>query len=197
MLRKSITYKNLFTDEDVTEEHFFHLSKADVVRLQMEDHGITYRAKDGETYTGTQARLKKIMDSGDGQAIIEEMEEFIRRSYGKKIGDNFVKNDKVWHEFASSEAYSEMLYELCTNAAAGAEFMNGIIPGEMAREAAAEIAAAQAQADGAAATSQGSTPETPSAPTVVEPITLTAKGVAEMDANELKSGLAAGRYKLS
>jgi hypothetical protein len=50
MLKKRITFTNPFTDQEVTEEHYFHISKADLVEMEMEEHSARYM-KDGEELT--------------------------------------------------------------------------------------------------------------------------------------------------
>jgi len=125
VLRKSITYTN-FNEEEVTEDFFFHLSKAEIVELEMSEAG------------GLSEALKEIVASEDGKAIIAHFKKIILDSYGQRSADGkrFVKNTKIREEFESSEAYSVLFMELCTNAASATEFVNGIIPKGMADEAA-------------------------------------------------------------
>ena len=130
MLRKEITYTNPFTEQEVTEEHYFHISKADLVKMEMEEHGTEYQ-KDGQKLEGMQAKLTRIADSQDGKAIIQEFEDIIRRAYGKKEGERFLKSKEISDDFLASEAYSQLLFELCTKADAAAEFVNGVIPSNL------------------------------------------------------------------
>lgn len=202
MLKKTITYKNLFTYEQVTEDHYFHISKADLVEMEMEEHKHEYTNKTGETLTGMQAKLQRIVDSEDGKAIMAELKDIIRRAYGKKDGTRFLKSPEIWEEFASTEAYSQMFFELCTDAKMAAEFITGVIPGDL--ETIAEeirVKAEQVAQDTppeqpveAVAESNGDPTglSEPSAPRV-----LTTAEATAMDAQELQSGLADGRYKLS
>lgn len=192
MLRKIIKYTNPFTDEEVSEEHYFHISKADLVEMEMEEHNATYE-KDGETLTGMQAKLQRIIDSEDGKAILGEFKDIIRRAYGKKDGNRFLKSPGIWEEFSSSEAYSQLIFDLCTDADIAGEFVTGIIPKNI-DQIAGEIQ------ERATAGQSGSTPDIPADPAVVTndgPRLLTPAEVTEMDSDELKSGLATGRYKLS
>lgn len=214
MLRKSITYTNPFTNEEVTEEHFFHISKADLVEMEMEEHNTTYIAKDGTEFTGMQAKLQRITDSEDGKAIIVEVKGFIRRSYGKKVGERFIKNPEVWAEFVSSEAYSQLVYELFTDAEAASKFMVGIVPNDLDLEAARLQARSKLNGNTQVvvppAALQDDPPPVDRIPdlTVGVPTTraqidaekarlLTRVEAEEMDGDELASGLATGRYKLS
>lgn len=196
MLKKVITYTNPFTDEEVSEEHYFHISKADLVEMEMEEHNATYE-KDGEQLTGMQAKLQRVIDSEDGKAILSEFKDIIRRAYGKKDGNRFLKSPEIWAEFSSSEAYSQLIFDLCTDAEMAGEFVSGIVPKNLD-----QIASDIAQKDPKG--QSGSTPEIAAAPAVVEPSAdasvtriLSSEEVAAMDPDELKSGLAEGRYKLS
>lgn len=166
MLKRSITYENPFTNQEVTEEHFFHISKADLVEMELEEHGTTY-SKDGQELTGMQAKLQQIVDSEDGRAIMREFKDIIRRSYGRKEGERFVKKLEYWDDFASSEAFSQLLFELCTDPNAAGEFVNGVVPANLeqiaedVRKQAEKVAAGRAAQDtakAAAPSAQGATP---------------------------------------
>ncbi|HXQ38656.1 MAG TPA: hypothetical protein VN843_31940 [Anaerolineales bacterium] len=215
MLKKSITYTNLFTDEEVTEDHYFHISKADLVEMEMGEHKDVYVNKAGEKITGMAAKLQRIVDSDDGKAIMFELRDLIRRSYGKKVGERFVKSDEIWQEFSSSEAYSQLIFELCTDAEKAAEFQVGIIPKEL--EEAALVAAAKAKAEIFAAAEAKAEIEVPAVSNgVVEtddvitlrqrelqeatpehPVQLTREEFTAMNDADLKAGLESGRFTLS
>lgn len=210
MLKKVITYTNPFTEEQVSEEHYFHISKADLVEMEMEEHKDVYE-KDGETLTGMKAKLQRIIDSEDGKAILVEIKDMIRRSYGKKEGERFVKSPELWAEFSSSEAFSQLIFDLCTDAQQASGFINGIVPKNM-DQIAAEVGerAAKVESPRSAETqalidaekervlAAGKPESDPTGLTNgITPRVLTSAEVAEMDADELKSGLATGRYKLS
>lgn len=124
MLKKTITYED-FNGETTSEDLFFHLSKAELVELEMSHEG------------GLSASLQKIVDSKDGKAIIAEFKNIILSSYGKKSEDGrrFIKNQTLREEFESSEAYSTLFMELVTDTDAAVEFINGVIPKGMVEEA--------------------------------------------------------------
>lgn len=194
MVKKTITYVNPFTEKEVTEDHYFHISKADLVEMEMEEHGATYE-KDGKTLTGMQAHLQRIIDTEDGRAVLKEFKAILRRAYGKKIGDRFVKNAEIWEEFESSEAYSELVFQLLTNPEELGQFINSVVPGNI-EQIAAEVAA---RAEAEEARQRGSTPE-PDPTGLTNPVTprvLTRSEAVEMDSAELQAGLADGRYTLS
>lgn len=124
MLKKSITYEN-FAGEEVTEDFFFHLSKAEIIKLELSHKG------------GLEASIDRIMLAEDGKAIIEEFESIVLLTCGRRSedGKRFIKNDQIREEFASSEAYSVLFMELVTDAAKAAEFIAGVIPKGLADEA--------------------------------------------------------------
>lgn len=209
MLKKTITYENPFTDKEVTEEHYFHISKADLVEMEMEEHDNTYES-DGKTLTGMQAKLQRIIDARDGKAIMAELKDILRRSYGRKEGDRFIKTQAIWEEFVSTEAFSQLFFELCTNAEAASEFMNGVVPHNLDKIADdIREQAAQAQSNGdSAQPDMGPRPEVTSekrtqrehelaSATPENPVTLTRVEVEEMSGHDLKNGLADGRFQLS
>lgn len=199
MLKKVIKYENPFTGAEVSEEHYFHISKADLVEMEVEEHKASYTDKEGKELTGMHAKLQKIVDSEDGKAILFEMKDMIRRAYGKKNGDRFLKSAAIWEEFSSSEAYSQLIFELCTDASAAGEFINKIVPSNL--EQVAQEVRDRAQAPDIEATeTNGATTPVDDGPVVSTPVQpgqiLSIDEASAMDQDELKSGLATGRYRL-
>ena len=125
MLKKTITYTD-FNGNEVSEDYFFHLSKAELVELEMSHQG------------GLSESLGRIVAAEDTKAIIAEFKNILLGSYGQKSidGKRFVKNQTLRDEFESSEAYSTLFMELVTDTNAAIEFINGVIPAGMAEEAA-------------------------------------------------------------
>jgi hypothetical protein len=218
LLKRPITYTNPFTDEEVTETHYFHISKADLMEMEVEEHKDRYTSKDGRDLTGMEAKLQRIVDSEDGKAIMREFKDIIRRSYGKKDGDRFIRNQAIWEEFSSSEAYSQLLFELLTQGDSAAQFIAGVIPGNLEQIAAEVRAQATREGDAPTATSPAPAPapvgaEDPGAEqaagqkelrqneiknaTAENPVLLTRDELVAMGDDEFRSGLAEGRYKLS
>ncbi len=177
MLKKTITYED-FNGETVSEDFFFHLSKAELVELELSHEG------------GLSASLQRIVAAEDGKGIIAEFKNIILGAYGKRSDDGrrFIKNQQLREEFESSEAYSTLFMELVTDTDVAVEFINGVIPAGMAEEA-AKLAAVELK---------------PVEESVVvlpkkDPIILTRKDVNEMsaeDLNKLGERLASGEVKL-
>jgi hypothetical protein len=124
VLKKTITYEN-FNGETVVEDFFFHLSKAELVEMEMSVEG------------GLSESLQKIVAEEDTRKIVEEFKRIILKAYGVKSldGRRFIKNQQLREEFESTEAYSTLFMDLVTNVDAAIEFVNGIVPQGMVDEA--------------------------------------------------------------
>ena len=124
VLKKTITWED-FNGEEVSEDFFFHLSKAELVELEMSYEG------------GMSEWFKKIIAAQDGKTIMEFVKKIILASYGQKSADGrrFVKTQELRDDFAQTEAYSSLFMSLVTDAEATAEFANGILPQGLADEA--------------------------------------------------------------
>jgi hypothetical protein len=120
VLKKTIKYTD-FNGEEAQEDFLFHLSKAELVELEMSHEG------------GFVESMQKVVEAEDNKTIIAEFKKIILQSYGKKSmdGKRFIKNQTMRDEFESSEAYSTLFMELVTDTDAAIEFMNGIIPGDL------------------------------------------------------------------
>lgn len=129
MIKKTITYTD-FNGTQRTEDFYFNLTKAELVRMEMGIKG------------GMTEMLNRMVAAQDEPALVEVFEELIRKSYGVKTPDGrgFVKRPEDFEAFASTEAYSELFMELISSAETSAEFFNGIIPANLAEQVEAEMA---------------------------------------------------------
>ena len=133
MLKKTITFKDL-DDNDVTEDFYFNLSKAELTELEL-----TYPG-------GFTAHLERVIESEDGAQIISTFKDVILRTVGKRSEDGrrFIKSDEIRDDFVQTDAYSEMFMELCTSAEAAATFIKGIVPNDLLEEINKQMPAAMA-----------------------------------------------------
>ena len=120
MLKKTITYHD-YNGVEYTQDFYFNLSKAEIMEMELGTTG------------GLAEMIQKIVAAQDAPSII--------KSYGEKSADGkrFIKSDEISTAFSQTEAYSELFMELATNAEAAAAFVNGIVPAEMAKEAATPV----------------------------------------------------------
>lgn len=117
-----------FTDyNDVVrkEDHYFHLNKAEVIK---------WLTTSGD-YTLDKV-LERLSTERNGKKIMEIFEDLIHRSYGRKSidGRKFEKTEEIWNDFYQTEAYSVLFTELVTDAKKAADFVNRIIPKDLADE---------------------------------------------------------------
>lgn len=113
MLVQTIHYEDL-DGQMQTCQAYFHLNKGDRARLSTRHSGY------GEY-------LKKIAEEGDQEAMIDEMEHMIRASYGVRDGDKFNRSPDIVDAFIGSEAYGELLFQLCTNAETFKAFFSSVL----------------------------------------------------------------------
>lgn len=133
MLKREITYED-FDGNSQTEVFYFNLTKTEIIGIEVDYE------------EGLEAALKKIIASNDRKSLVEEFQKIILMSYGVRSedGKRFIKNDQLREEFSQTAAYDSLFIELSTDAKAAADFVNGIIPKDLA----AQLAAAQAQGTG-------------------------------------------------
>lgn len=193
MLKKTVTYEDPFNPGvEITEDLYFNLTKAELVEMEMGVEG------------GLKEHLEKVARAENGQQIMNEMKGIIFKAYGKRTPTGaFIKNDQVREEFESSEAYSTMFMEMVTNADAAVEFVGGIMPKGMTNENQPELSLEDRFAErlGTKAVDRPNlTKVEDQYPDGVElrsePKKLTRAEMVAMNPEELKSGLAEGKYIL-
>ena len=120
MIKKTITYTD-YNGNQRTENFYFNLTKAEVTRMEMSVQG------------GMAEMIDRIIAAQDAPSLIDTFEKMIQKSYGVKTPDGrgFIKRPEDLESFMSTEAYSELFMELVTDAAAAAEFVNGIMPNDI------------------------------------------------------------------
>lgn len=119
MLKKTIKYHDL-DGKPIEEDFYFNFTKGELVEMQ-------FYGKDGLT-----AHLTKIMESGDQGEIIKSFRDIIKASLGRRVDNvRFEKSEQIWLEFSQSEAYSELIVELLSNANSCADFIKGVVPAEI------------------------------------------------------------------
>lgn len=127
MLKKAITYTD-YNGSTRTEDFYFNLSKAEAMEMELSTSG------------GLADMIRRIVAAQDTPSIIKIFKEIILKAYGEKSADGrrFIKIDEHGHrladDFMQTEAYSQLFMELATNADEAAKFVNGIVPGDVAKQ---------------------------------------------------------------
>lgn len=124
MLSKSIKYTD-YNGVEREEKFLFNLSKAELMEMEM------------GTVGGLTEMIQKIIETQDQPSIIKIFKELILKAYGEKSADGkrFIKVDNEGRPlstaFSQTEAYSVLFMELATDDVAAANFIKGIIPGDI------------------------------------------------------------------
>ena len=124
MLKKTIKYAD-YNGTDREETFYFNLTKAEIMEMEM------------GTVGGFAEMVQNIVNAQDTPSLIKIFKDLILRSYGEKSPDGrrIIKSDEISAAFAQTEAYSELFMELATDADKASEFINGIVPADIAAEA--------------------------------------------------------------
>ena len=124
MITKTITYTD-YNGNERTEKFYFNLSKAEVMEMEMSTTG------------GLAEMIQRVVDTQDQPAIIKIFKDLVLKAYGEKSADGKrfeKKNGELAAAFAETEAYSQLFMELATDAEAASQFVNGIVPADMAKQ---------------------------------------------------------------
>lgn len=125
MLKKTMTYVD-YNGVERTEDFYFNLTKAELMEMELGISG------------GMAEMLQKIVASQDAPEIIRIFKDLVLKAYGVKSpdGKRFIKNAELRAEFEQTNAYSDLFMELATDATAASNFVNGIMPADLAKQAA-------------------------------------------------------------
>ena len=126
MLKKVIKYED-YNGVQREEAFYFNLTKAEIMEMEL------------TTVGGLTGMITSIVEAKDTPAIIKTFKEIILKAYGEKTpdGKRFTKSEEISEAFSQTEAYSELFMELLTDTNAAAAFVNGIVPADVMKEAAA------------------------------------------------------------
>lgn len=124
MYKKTIAFTD-YAGKELTEDFYFNLNKAELIK---------WLTTSGD-YTLDKV-LERLSKERNGKKIMEIFEDLIHLSYGRKSLDDrkFEKTEEIWNDFYQTEAYSILFTELVTDAKKAADFVNKIIPRDLADE---------------------------------------------------------------
>lgn len=130
MTSKTVTYKD-WNGKDRTETFYFHFSQAELMEMEISHEG------------GFSERVKKIADANNLPDMLKIWKNFVLDAYGVKSDDGrrFMKSEEIRQSFVECPAYSIIFMELATNTEAASNFINTVVPADMA----AQVAALQAK----------------------------------------------------
>lgn len=120
MIKWPITYVD-YNGNTVTENFYFHLNKAELLKMQFNANG------------GYSQFIERVTNQRDLKALGDEFENIVLSAYGEKSDDGrtFRKNDTIRDNFKYSEAYSELFMELITDSDKAVSFIKGVLPKDL------------------------------------------------------------------
>lgn len=127
MLKYPITYKN-FDGEKVTEDYYFNLTKAELMKMELSMPG------------GFAKTIQKAIETNNMPVVLDAFDKLVLGAYGiKDENGRFLKTDpktgiKYADLFKDTEAYSELFMTIATDEKEAAKFINAVIPGELAEQ---------------------------------------------------------------
>lgn len=85
---------------------------------------------------GLEKVLEKMVKEKDQKRMMELFKMVILKAYGQKSldGRRFIKSPELTEEFTQTPAYSELFTRLATDDGAAAEFINQILPQDLAAQ---------------------------------------------------------------
>lgn len=121
MLKKTITYTD-YDGNQRTEDFYFNLSEDELIEMSFSKKG------------GLDGFIERIVKEQDSQEIIRMFKELVAKAYGKKSDDGrrFDKSEEILKDFTSTKAYTKVFMELAFNSDAAADFINRVIPSDVA-----------------------------------------------------------------
>lgn len=121
MLKREITYKDFFTDEEVTEVFYFNLTKSELKEMQFSVEG------------GFGALIERAMDQQSFPVLYIEFKKLILAAFGVRgeDGRSFNKSPEISEAFTKHPAYDALINELTEKEGAIRDFFVGIIPNEV------------------------------------------------------------------
>lgn len=130
---EKITYTD-YNGVERTEDFMFHLSEADLMAWLAQSGGYSLDAV-----------MDKLVKTENSREILKIFEDLLHRAYGEKSldGKRFVhasKDPEVASNFFDTAAYSVLLMKMMGDAKYAGEFLNNIIPKNLADEVAKILA---------------------------------------------------------
>ena len=123
MLKKTISYED-YDGNQRTEDFYFDLSEDELIEMSFSKKG------------GLDSFIERIVKERDAQEIIKIFKELVAKAYGKKSDDGrrFDKDEEILKDFTSTRAYTKIFMELAFNSDAAADFINRVIPNNVAEK---------------------------------------------------------------
>lgn len=139
MFTKTITYTD-FDGKERKEELLFNLTRTELMEIAMDlPEGLTDNIKvdtKNPDKIDDEVAARKILAALGGKGVVGFIKDLVLKSYGMKSldGRRFEKTEAIRTEFAQTLAFDQLYYELMTDEKAALEFINGVIPANIAKK---------------------------------------------------------------
>lgn len=135
MIKRTINYID-FNGNQRTEDAYFNMTKTELIAFSFDmPDAITDAAKNTNN-VDLEAAGTKLVEKMGTSGIFNFVKDLVFKAYGKKSEDGrrFVKSEEMATEFTQTLAYDEFMIDLFSDDKKAAEFINGIIPADMAKQ---------------------------------------------------------------
>lgn len=133
MITRTIPYVD-YNGVQRKEKFYFDLSQFEATEIAMEmPDGIIEELTDDEGSDKQQTAIHLIEKLG-GKGVMDFIKKIVLKSYGVKSPDGrrFIKSEELSTEFSQTPAFSSFMMKLMTDDKEASNFINGVIPAELA-----------------------------------------------------------------
>lgn len=132
MLKKTVVYED-FDGNEVTEDLYFHMTKAELIEWETTTSGPV----------GMDKLVEQIIKEHERGKLVMLIKDLIMRCYGEKDpdGKHFIKSKELSERFTQTPAYDQLFTEFFTNPESLAEFTTGVLPKDLAEKTEAMLKA--------------------------------------------------------
>lgn len=122
MIKKTIQYED-FDGNNITEDFYFHISKLEVVELEVEFEG------------GLEGHIKKLQETENAKEAYHLFKDVLIKAYGERVNSReFHKSPETQLKFANSPALGELIFSFIEKPEEGAAFLEGCLPKGMVEQ---------------------------------------------------------------
>lgn len=118
MVSRTVTYVD-FDGESKKKTLYFHLTKAEFVKMERNSNPLSKRIKECVDENGKPKDIEK---------MLEVIETILLAAYGVREGEGFRKTKELTEQFVSSEEYSQLFMDMLENPNIIVEIFKGITP---------------------------------------------------------------------
>lgn len=135
MLKKTVNYTD-FDGNQRTEDLYFNLTQSELMEIAMElPEEFRDIVGDDPTKVDEKLAATQLVEKLGGKGIYHFLKNLLIKSYGIKSADGrkFEKSDAIANDFSHTVAFDTLFMGLLSDDIAAAEFVNNVIPGNVAK----------------------------------------------------------------